>query len=1038
MGTIIQLMAFVIPALSQNYHNMNFENITTKQGLPSNRVNCVAKDSLGFIWYGTTLGLARSDGTTIESFMADPDNSYGLPSNYITKLLVTSSGILWGLTNDGFLFSLNPYSIDGRFIQTHNPGNDHVEVHAITSFGNTVYAAHSDGTIYQSINGENWKKIEYCVQHNMTEPGRYHSIVFHKGSLWIGTDSGFFSLNPDHGELVYYNHLKFINATEIKANDKVILDIAVVSDSLIFLAPDATRSTSYKGILLFNLVKNKFEFLSIGFPKERNSDNHKLEFVRQTGKSDIMLLLREVGAIVYNLKSKVADTIQYRFNEVNKLNTYSIRDFFKDENRLYILTNQGVYYHEPYSYIFKEIYPLKGHFQFRNLWYSYLFENQQKLLMAYSRNLKIYDLKEDALVKTMSIDKGLSDFKTNQITALIPIHNDEILILSDQIYSFRISENKLNLLFPREYLNRITGAENPEIRYPYFRISDSTNKSILHFYRDGFIIPVDLSSKTVIEKNIVSLHQKGIYNTNVLLSVDNDKLLASNGTEKIFVFDIGDNFKKIQEISLESRYKKKPVIRDMIIADDAIWIATQNQGVMVMTKDLRYITSYTIKEGLKTNQIYQLQADLSGRIWLSTQYGVSYIDPCTHTVLNFNKHHGINFPHNMMEGKYMDSKGNIYFSEGIIIAWFNPDEIIKQANPPKIYITDFRINETKRFGLFKDTFLSLKYDENDIYLKFCAMNHVHSYMNKYKYQMEGIDDDWNNVDFQNLDVRYSNLSGGNYTFRVKAANHLGIWNDDGIKIKLKISTPYWQEWWFSAIIILLVLISVISFLSYRNKIKRKREILSIKTEIEAQVRERERIARDLHDDIGAQLSTLKMYISAIQDSTYNPGKLSEYSEASAGIIGNTIQSMSTIINELSPQTLVAYGLNAAIKEFIYYIKNTTDIEFELIIDEFESELDRLSEIALFRIIQELVNNSTKHAQADKITIQIQPLENDRCCFEYNDNGKGFAIEKVKRGNGLTNIKNRAKVLKGFMEIQSDLGQGFRCTIHFQNKSNYNQ
>ena len=101
---------------------MNFESITVKQGLPANRVNCIAKDSLGFIWYGTLLGLVRSDGITLETFEYDPDDEYGLPSESMVKLMVAKSGIIRGLTSEGYLFSFDPYALNGKYIKTYSIG----------------------------------------------------------------------------------------------------------------------------------------------------------------------------------------------------------------------------------------------------------------------------------------------------------------------------------------------------------------------------------------------------------------------------------------------------------------------------------------------------------------------------------------------------------------------------------------------------------------------------------------------------------------------------------------------------------------------------------------------------------------------------------------------------------------------------------------------------------------------------------------------------------------------------------------------------
>jgi signal transduction histidine kinase len=414
----------------------------------------------------------------------------------------------------------------------------------------------------------------------------------------------------------------------------------------------------------------------------------------------------------------------------------------------------------------------------------------------------------------------------------------------------------------------------------------------------------------------------------------------------------------LKKIVIPSKSAQNPRIRDIMKAsNDWIWMASNSMGVLAMNHSGEIVKSYSIKEGMITNHIYQLQEDIYGGICAVTEYGISYINPKDDRVINFNKQHGINFPHNMRPGKFMDSKGNIYFSEGIITVYFHPDDLVGQTKIPPVYITDFRINENILNGIFKDTIIYLKHNENNLSFKFCAINHRHSYMNKYSYTGKGQEAEWYFTDFQNLSVRYNNLKGGEYVFHVKASNHIGLWNDEGIQLRLVIAIPFWERTWFILLVLGIAILIAFSIGNERNKSKRKREIEHVKREIVAQVHERERISKDLHDDIGAQLSILKMYIQAINENASDKVKLQEYSRESSEMIGKTISSMRGIINELSPQTLGVYGYATAVKEFVYYLSNTTEIQFHLSLEDFESKLEKTAETALFRITQELINNS---------------------------------------------------------------------------------
>jgi hypothetical protein len=212
----------------------------------------------------------------------------------------------------------------------------------------------------------------------------------------------------------------------------------------------------------------------------------------------------ELWPVVYNTHTLEADTIEYHYTSYKKLYTYSIRDFYRDNGTLYIPTNQGVFYHDPYSYHFKEVYPMKSNFQFRNLGYPYLFEKENMLLLSYSRRIRMYDLEADSVSWITTIDNGLHPNKDNQINTIFPLNDDEVLIFSNEVYRLSNRQKSQSLVFSREYLDMLCTQGQAELRYPYVLFENYSGEKVLFYYRDGSLIPIDIQSLTVLEDQIIS------------------------------------------------------------------------------------------------------------------------------------------------------------------------------------------------------------------------------------------------------------------------------------------------------------------------------------------------------------------------------------------------------------------------------------------------------------------------------------------------------------------------------------------------------
>ena len=240
--------------------------------------------------------------------------------------------------------------------------------------------------------------------------------------------------------------------------------------------------------------------------------------------------------------------------------------------------------------------------------------------------------------------------------------------------------------------------------------------------------------------------------------------------------------------------------------------------------------------------------------------------------------------------------------------------------------------------------------------------------------------------------------------------------------------------------LLLAVALVVFFIVYQRRLLRQQNELRDKERehqrqllaaaVEIQENERRRIAGDLHDDIGSLLSAARLYLKQL-----NPeAKAEEHTEIKTetlSIVGQIIRNTRRITHDLMPAELEKFGLSAAAEDLCDRVGKTDDLDVH-----FNSNLNQRlpakCEVALFRVIQELINNTIKHAEARQINLEMG-MQRDQFVLRYADDGKGFDLATTEQrggsGLGLKNIESRVSLIDGRLDYQSQPGKGLQVFIH---------
>lgn len=198
--------------------------------------------------------------------------------------------------------------------------------------------------------------------------------------------------------------------------------------------------------------------------------------------------------------------------------------------------------------------------------------------------------------------------------------------------------------------------------------------------------------------------------------------------------------------------------------------------------------------------------------------------------------------------------------------------------------------------------------------------------------------------------------------------------------------------------------------------------------LEAIETERKRLARDLHDEVGAALSALRLLVGQIQQNPTEQINIETISNKSKTLIDNTIDNVRRISNDLLPQGLEEFGLAYSVEGLCEKTMELADIDIYLKVENL-MPVDPKINLIVYRLIQELLNNAVKHSEAESVHLHLK-TDNNTLEIEYKDNGQGFDFEKayLKRSLGLKNIETRTKMIGGTTKFETKLNEGLKLHV----------
>jgi DNA-binding CsgD family transcriptional regulator/streptogramin lyase len=278
---------------------------------------------------------------------------------------------------------------------------------------------------------------------------------------------------------------------------------------------------------------------------------------------------------------------------------------------------------------------------------------------------------------------------------------------------------------------------------------------------------------------------------------------------------------------------------------DVLWIGTEGGGLNKYDPGTGTFTHYTTKNGLPDNVVCGILEDERGNLWLSTYKGLSRFDPSTGIFKNYDFKSGVQGYEYNTGAFYKSRSGEMFFGGVNGFNSFYPVEIEDNPYIPPIVFTDFKIfnkhvdidNDSRESQGTRDARLKkhigftdeiiLSHKDKIFSLEFAALDYTNSPKNKYMYMVEGLHKDWVYLSHKH-EVNFTGLDPGEYILRVKGSNNDGVWNQEGASLKIIITPPFWQTWWFRTLCVVTLLALIFAW--HQNRMKNLS--LQLKTEAE--------------------------------------------------------------------------------------------------------------------------------------------------------------------------------------------------------------
>ncbi len=827
------LLLFTSLTLASKVH-FKFNNIGAEQGLINPYVLNIVQDKQGFIWVGTQNGLYRYDGYQFKPFKHNPQDPTSLSDNYIEKLYLDSKGQLWLSTRNGLNLLNRQLLTFKRFMhQPNNPTSlSHHRVMEIAEDQNGLFWVATLGGGINHFNPQTGQSIHYRFDANdsdsLADDRVYSVLIDHTNTLWAGTRAGGLNrFDQKTGQFKRYQHEP--NKPQSISHNRVYT-LLEDSDHVLWVG------TRGGGLNRFDRDKETFQHFKFDV-KDPNSlgSNHVFELFEDADKQ-LWIGTRGGGLNLFDPKNNHFSRYKNQSNNKHSLANDYVLSITQDNNGLMWLATFGVgiSQFDPASVRFG----LVQH------------DPAQPGSLVGGQVWAIF--KDKAEVLWVASETGLSKYDENTEQFSHYSHDPADATTLSGHEAWTIFEDSQGMLWVGTRTGGLNLYNPQDNTFTHFK-HDSNDANSLS---DDFIFSLTqdslgnlwvgtqngLNRLNRTAKNFTRFvhnpNQAGSISGNTINTVvpgSNGELWIGTNAAGLNYFDpVSETFKNfINDPNNQNSLSHNTVSAIARDAKGVLWVGTDG-GLNRFDPRQKTFTRFRQKEGLAGDLVTAILIDKQGKLWLGLEEAsIAYFDPQSLSVIN---HIGAQANCRVNQGAhYQASDGQLFFgSEGYCT--FYPENVLRASKPPTVVFTDFRlVNQSVVIGqhsplaknINQTQSLSLTHLDNILSFEFAALHFAEPSRNRYQYKLEGFNQHWIETAADNRRATFTNLSAGQYTFRVKASNNQGVWNEQPRIINLIVKPAPWRTWWAYLIYASLLLGVIGAFVRVqRNKVLYERTVVA--------------------------------------------------------------------------------------------------------------------------------------------------------------------------------------------------------------------
>lgn len=488
----------------------------------------------------------------------------------------------------------------------------------------------------------------------------------------------------------------------------------------------------------------------------------------------------------------------------------------------------------------------------------------------------------------------------------------------------------------------------------------------------------------------------------------------------------------------ERRLSTVPVY-SLLFHKELIWVATGN-GIECYNQDGSVHELSSCFKSLKNEVLYSIFPDDSGRLWITGNNGIGCIIPASDRIIYFNSKNNLQSLEFNYNASFRKSDGSLYFGGIQGLNYIDPSTFKPDKEVPEVRLISL---------LVSDTAFSQGIPPADIDFKLSRMApHINGtvfstdYANAgsllYSFFLDGYQSEWSKPS-KNAVFTYRNLPPGEYHLYVKCADTYLNWSDPSKLLSFTISQAFYKTWWFLVLLAIslvgltILVVKKIQLMRYQNQLREKEHEFAIE-------KERLRISKDMHDEVGASLTRISILSELAKKQQTEPVKALHTINQISEISGDVVDEMSEIIWAMNPRNDTLDSFASYIRQHASSYLESAEIEGTFLFPDEIPSIPMSSELRrnLFLTVKEAFHNIAKHSGAGNVRMSLY-LDKLVLHIKIEDNGIGFDLENIRHlGNGLINMRKRIEELIGRFDIKSEVGKGtlieLSVTLHEKDKS----